>query len=183
MRDPLETDLPLVYLKPGEMFFGDEPTVVSTLLGSCVSVTMFHRKQRIGAICHCQLPINRNAHDNCPSQCMEGFRYVECAIRQMAKLFRDRKIPPREIEVKVFGGADMFRPAKGSRRSKTVGVQNLEAAAKVLQEQRLRVFVSDVGGRRGRKIVFYTDTGEVLLKRLDEKDAAELDDDRAGRGY
>ena len=182
MKDPLETDLPLIYLKPGEMFLGDEPTVVSTLLGSCVSVTMFNRRQRIGAICHCQLPVNRQVHDSCPNQCMEGFRYVECAIRQMAKLFRNRKVQPRDIEVKVFGGADMFRTAKGSSRSKTVGAQNLEAAARVLQEQRLRVLVSDVGGSRGRKIVFYTHTGEVLLKRLDDKDAAELDGDRTGRG-
>ncbi len=183
MKDPLETDLPMIYLKPGEMFFGDEPTVVSTLLGSCVSVTMFNRRQRIGAICHCQLPVNREVHDTCSRLCMDGFRYVECSIRQMTKLFRERKIQPRDIEVKVFGGADMFRPARGRGRSLTVGAQNLETAERILQEQRLQVLVSDVGGSRGRKIVFYTHTGDVLLKRLNEKDFVKLDVEHiTGRG-
>lgn len=183
MKDPLETHLPMIYLKPGEVFFGDQPTVVSTLLGSCVSITMFNRRHRIGAICHCQLPVNKDAHGNCHSQCTEGYRYVECSIRQMMKLFHDRKIPPREIEVKAFGGADMFRPGRNSGGRLTIGAQNIEAAARTLKELRLGLFVADVGGNNGRKIVFYTHTGDVLLKRLNKKDLAELNKEfSTGRG-
>ena len=33
-----------VFLKPGEMYLGEESAEVSTILGSCVSVTMFCRR-------------------------------------------------------------------------------------------------------------------------------------------
>ena len=55
MRD-LPPDLARVYLKPGELHFATGPTVVSTVLGSCVSVTMFDRLSGAAAICHALLP-------------------------------------------------------------------------------------------------------------------------------
>ena len=34
--------LPQAHLKPGELFVTQEPQWISTVLGSCVAVTMFH---------------------------------------------------------------------------------------------------------------------------------------------
>ncbi|MGA2108628.1 MAG: hypothetical protein ABSH25_13400 [Syntrophorhabdales bacterium] len=45
-----------VFLKPGEIYVGEEPAEISTILGSCVSVTMFSKRVRVGAICHALLP-------------------------------------------------------------------------------------------------------------------------------
>ena len=47
---PNEDDLPVIYLKAGELHFSDKPSSVMTVLGSCLSVTMFHRAARVGAI-------------------------------------------------------------------------------------------------------------------------------------
>jgi chemotaxis protein CheD len=41
-----------VFLRPGEMYLDEESAEVSTILGSCVSVSMFCRRIRIGAIWH-----------------------------------------------------------------------------------------------------------------------------------
>ena len=41
-----------VFLEPGKMYVGEGSAEVSTILGSCVSVTMFCERIRIGAICH-----------------------------------------------------------------------------------------------------------------------------------
>ena len=39
-----DADLEKVYLKPGELYIGEGPTKVITVLGSCVSVTLFSRR-------------------------------------------------------------------------------------------------------------------------------------------
>ena len=36
----------------------------------------------------------------------------------------------------------------------------------IIKNENLNLSVSDVGGNLGRKIHFYTDTGRVLLKRI-----------------
>ena len=45
-----------VFLQPGEFYFGEEKTRIRTLLGSCVAVTLWHPKLRIGGMCHYMLP-------------------------------------------------------------------------------------------------------------------------------
>lgn len=159
-----DDELPAVYLKPGQMYFSESPAMVITVLGSCVAITMFNRRLGLAAICHGMLPLCR-AGAICPTNCAEGYRYVDCSIRKMAKLFDRHGVKRREIEVKCFGGSDMFFRAP-SRETASVGKQNLTIAEQTLTVEGFSLKVSDVGGSRGRKIYFYTDTGDVFLKRL-----------------
>lgn len=153
-----------VYLKPGELYISDEPTVVTTVLGSCIAVTMFHRKSRMGGICHGMLPECREK--SCPGSCEHGFKYVDCSIQYMYSAFRAKLVPAAAIEVKLFGGSDMFQMRSPRKGLETVGTQNLMTAMKMLENKKLRVAKLDIGGNEGRKLFFTTDTGEVLLKRL-----------------
>ncbi|HEY6872316.1 MAG TPA: chemotaxis protein CheD [Geobacteraceae bacterium] len=156
-----------VNLKPGEIFIGDTPCLVSTLLGSCVAITLFAARHRLGAICHALLPAcGAGGGAGCP----ERFRHVRCAVLCMLTDFRGRGIPVAGIEAKLFGGADMFpgepdRDGKGGRG--TVGGQNVAMAENLLGGAGIRVAIADVGGVQGRKILFRPDTGEVFLRRLD----------------
>jgi chemotaxis protein CheD len=147
------------------MHIADRPTQVVTVLGSCLSVTMFSRRAALGAICHGLLP-RCVTHPRCDGGCLEGFKYVDCSIRQMARFFDRRGVSRREIEVKYFGGADMFPRGSGKAGALSVGKQNVQTAERILRSEGLRVHASDVGGMRGRKIIFFTATGEVFLKRL-----------------
>src|SRR5664279_3361231 len=45
-----------VKLMPGEWHFGPQALTLSTLLGSCVAVTLWHPGRRIGGMCHYLLP-------------------------------------------------------------------------------------------------------------------------------
>ncbi len=162
---PNENDLSVIYLKSGELHFSEKPSSVMTVLGSCLSVTMFHRKARVGAICHGLLPKCRE-RALCGRPCAEQAKYVECAILMMVKLFDENKLKRSELEVKVFGGADMFSMRLGGRNSISVGRQNIEIARQTLEKAGLRVIAMDVGGAAGRKLFFNTATGDVLMKRL-----------------
>jgi chemotaxis protein CheD len=150
-----------VFLKPGEMVLSFEPAAITTLLGSCVAVTMFSKRLGLGAICHALLPSCRREESCCHT---ETGKYVECAIELMLQEFNTRGILNNEIEVKLFGGSDMFDTVDGKRLS--VGRQNLEMALKMLEEACVRIVTQDLGGPRGRKIIFHTHTGDVFLKRM-----------------
>ncbi|MBU5636098.1 chemotaxis protein CheD [Geomonas sp. Red69] len=151
----------VVFLKPGQIMVSSEPVLVTTLLGSCVAVTIFSCRLRLGAICHAQLP----SSDNPSGGEHDGYRgkYVDSAIRAMLERLMQRGALRGELEAKVFGGADMF-DARGRMRS--VGRQNSEMALRVLAHETVRVAKQDLGGERGRKIIFHSNTGEVLLKRM-----------------
>ena len=158
---------PDIYLKPGETVISNNAAIVSTILGSCISITMFNLQWRIGAICHNLLPTCRDKR-KCSDNCTEAFRYVECTIKRMVNKFTSRGIRQSEIEVKLFGGSDMFNLTVGENSSVTVGKQNIETALKVLGDSGLKIAASDTGGSVGRKIVFCTQTGKVFLKRLNK---------------
>ena len=159
-------ELPILFLKPGEMVIREEPMIVTTLLGSCVAVTMFSRRLQMGAICHAVLPTCRKDLP-CSHSHTEAGKYVECAIRLMLEAFLARGVAKNDIEAKLFGGSDMFDTAARMQcQSQSVGKQNMAMALEMLQRHSVRVATQDMGGPRGRKIIFHTHTGEVFLKRL-----------------
>ena len=150
-----------LFLKPGQIMVSSEPLLVTTLLGSCVSVTMFSQRLQLGGICHAQLPgggdppgAERQKHPG---------KFVDCAIREMLGRLLAQGALRGELEVKLFGGSDMF-DSRGRLRS--VGRQNTEMALRILEREGVRVSNQDLGGERGRKIIFHTHTGAVFLKRL-----------------
>jgi chemotaxis protein CheD len=119
----------------------------------------------MGGICHALLP-------QCPDQptctkvCGKTFKFVDCSIRHMVKLFDQRDVKRSEIEVKCFGASDMFSRKQGKSSIESVGRQNMRTAEEVILSEGLSILNMDIGGLQGRKILFYTDTGDVLLKRL-----------------
>lgn len=47
-----------IFLKSAEVVMTCKPALISTVLGSCVAVTMFEPVNGVGAICHAMLPRN-----------------------------------------------------------------------------------------------------------------------------
>jgi chemotaxis protein CheD len=157
--------LPDLNLQPGELYLARSPSILRTILGSCVGVTFWSKRIAAGALCHGVLP-------RCPAtrpanfDISEGHRYVDFCIRYLAQQFDAIGARRQEVEVKVFGGADVL-PMEGIRADRpTVGAQNCKVAVEVLAEEGFTVSAADLGGVRGRRIHFHTGTGEVLLHRL-----------------
>jgi chemotaxis protein CheD len=146
------------------MYLAREPSVLSTILGSCVSVTFWSQKLSIGALCHAMLP-------HCPETKSDAERlanrwqYVDFCIRDLARQFDSLGVQRRDVQVKVFGGADVLYVGEDDLRP-TVGKQNCDTALKVLDEENFVVLAADIGQTFGRKIRFNTASGRVLLARL-----------------
>ncbi len=144
-----------IYLKPGELFLSEKPSLVTTVLGSCVAVTMFSQKCKVAGICHALLPRSPSSG--------EAFRYVDTSIYYMLGKLQMLGAKKEEIEVKLFGGANVL---DYSNERSSVGQSNVEAAISIIKAEKLTMIACDVGGNRGRKIVFDTCRGRILLKRI-----------------
>jgi chemotaxis protein CheD len=156
---------PHIYLKPGELCISKHPAVVTTVLGSCVSVTLFHPVSGFAAICHVLQP-KCPRPDLCGPECQHRYRYAVCTIEEMARRLLRHGLFAKEIEVKLFGGAAMIGSQRSESLPHSVGQQNVKAAIETISASGLILKVMDVGGGFGRKIIFDTRTGEVFMKRL-----------------
>lgn len=163
MKNLLDTDLPVVNLHPGELFVAQEPTLITTLLGSCVSVCLFCPKQKTGAMCHGVMPVRSDL------KIEDSFRFVDTSVRYMVEILThgDVLCPNAGLVAKIFGGADVldvrFGPMTDGR---SIGAMNIKAAREALARYHVPVSVEKVGGVHGCKLFFYTHTGDVLLRRI-----------------
>jgi chemotaxis protein CheD len=153
-----------VHLNPGELILTAEPLQVITVLGSCVAVTLFAPRTGFAGICHAMLPRPKGRTRLGPED-PERFRYLSEVIPAMAARFRNAGMRPAEIEVKLFGGGNVIR-VEEALEGKGLGHVNVDVARELLDQESLLVRAANVGGTRGRKIIFNTATGEVLHKHL-----------------
>jgi chemotaxis protein CheD len=158
-----EESLREIFVQPGESHLVSEPTILRTVLGSCVGVTFYSPRLGVGALCHAMLPI-------CPAKGMDrlglaGRRYVDFAIRDLASYFDQLGAKRGEIIIKIFGGGDVLRVTNPGARP-TVGQLNCETAIKVLRDEGFAVAASSLRGTCGLNIRFNTESGDVLLKRI-----------------
>ncbi len=159
-----EPEIQEIYVQPGESHLVSQPAVLRTVLGSCVGVTFLVPRLGIAALCHPMLP-------QCPQAKLAGIsvhsgrRYVDFAIRDMARRLDARGAARAEAVVKLFGGNDVLPIVAGARPS--VGKLNSQAAIRVLAEEGFALAASCVGGDAGMHISFDSCTGDVFLRRLD----------------
>lgn len=158
----LISSLPVVYIKPGEFHLSNKPELLVTVLGSCVAVIMYDIEAGMCAIAHCVLPYSEKYSLDEPRN---DFRYVDTAVIKMLKIFRAKGIAKKKIFVKLFGGAEQLK----QHVKISVGEQNIDAAIRMFEKERMHVISMDVGGNVGRKIHVSSHTGEVLLSRLGVK--------------
>ncbi len=157
MRDSIDGHCSNVYLKPGEVIISKNPILVSTILGSCIAVTMFSPGKKIGAICHAMYPCNPTVDVN--------VQYVDSAIRVIFSKMMEYT-GKSDLIVKLFGGAKVLTGGEYGEDRMAIGEQNISQAKKTLSELGLAIANSDIGGLRGRKLLFSIKTGDVYRRRL-----------------
>ena len=160
------------YLKPGEIFLTTVPSLVTTVLGSCVSVTMHHRTSRMSVICHAAMPSSDQARHR---KGKDDFLYVDSCLTWMIGQYSEKKIIKRDIEVKMFGGASMFTDRGLLGPDTNVGRKNIDAALDILRRNGFTLAAWNVGGSQGRKLIFNTATGEILTKFITRSEASCID--------
>lgn len=149
--------LPSVYLHPGQLFVAAGPATVTTILGSCVAVCIWDVTLGIGGINHYLLP-------NGLRTASVSLRYGNVAIAQLLeKLARvGTRLP--NLRAKIFGGACVLDAMRGKENH--LGDKNVEIAREKLGDADIPIVAADVGGIRGRKLIFHPHDGNALVKLL-----------------
>jgi len=151
------------FLSPGDMLVATNPSEITTILGPCIAITLWCERSRVGAICHAMLPSNNIGFDSSAGD--HPWKYVDTVIPEMWRRFQRKGGIKANVEVKLFGGAELLRDAEDFSATR-IGPQNVELAQQLLAERGLCILASDTGGRKGRKLIFNTQSGDVKIKRL-----------------
>ena len=157
-----ETDNNSYYLLPGSLFAHQEAHIVTTVLGSCVSVCLWDPLKKIGGINHYMLSLWNGEGLASP-------RYGNIAIAKLIERMLELGCNKRNLRAKIFGGGEMF---KVTSTLMNIGERNITLAQNMLSEEKIPIIASDVGGKNGRRIIYHTATGTITMKRL----AHQIDD-------
>lgn len=150
------------YLQPGEVAFADRFTRMHTLLGSCVSITVWHPMLRIGGMCHYMLS-NRTGIR--PTGVLDG-RYAEDAIALLLQEIERRGTHPQDYELKLFGGGNQFGTSI-IEPALLVSTQNVETGQRLLSEHGFSVKALHLGGIGHRRLIFEIATGQVWVRHVE----------------
>ncbi len=161
-----QQDLETVNLPPGQMHLAKRPALLQTILGSCVSATFWSPRLKVGALCHGVLPVCPYPWSARTTADTDGYRYVDFSIRSLSHIFGALGLGRNEIQVKLFGGADVIAIFASRADRPTVGALNAKCAMEILEKEGLTVCSQDLKGTRGRKIIFNTETGDVFVRKL-----------------
>ena len=144
-----------VYIVQGDTAVGDkDDMVITTILGSCISICLWDPVARVGGMNHLLLPDMKNdrAHESSGAVAMDRL------INQMMPLGAER---PR-LHGKLFGGSSMLAGRTD------IGARNAEFGRSYLRTENIPCDAENVGGDKARRLRFWPSTGVAQMKLVDD---------------
>jgi len=158
----LEEGVERVTINIGGLRASNQPLVIDTVLGSCIAACLYDPVSGVGGMNHFMLPEGFDPEN--PTSTRYGVHAMELLITEVMKLGGLR----RRLQAKVFGGGHVL-----NIRESLDGVpqRNIDFVRRFLIAEQIPVMKEDVGGYQARRVLFYVNTGKVLLKHLGTNDA------------
>jgi chemotaxis protein CheD len=147
-----------VNLLAGQIHFTTRPTVIKTLLGSCVAVVLWHPARRIGGMCHFLLP-NRTRPPGSPPDARYGDEAMELLLAAVSR----HGTAPREYETHLYGGADTMPDRTGIKFN--IGERNIEQGCSLIDRYGFDLQAVDVGDYVPRTVTLDMINGHIDVRR------------------
>lgn len=148
------------FLFPGNLHVSSIECQITTVLGSCVAVCLWDNVHRMGGMNHFMLPLWNGEGLATP-------KYGNIAMEKLLERALEIGCRRQYLSAKVFGGANITGTG---REAFMIGDRNIALALQTLDELKIPVLASDLGGRVGRKIIMNTATGVVLMGKGKQKE-------------
>ncbi|UIP00042.1 chemotaxis protein CheD [Halobaculum sp. CBA1158] len=132
---------------------GDDALLVTSGLGSCLGIAVYHPETGVGGLLHAMLP----AADGRPGV---DEKYVEEGVAALVEAVVDAGGDSTALRAKMAGAAEMIefdRTGGGD----SVGRRNVAAARAALDARGIPLVAADTGGDRGRSLRFETRSGRL----------------------
>jgi chemotaxis protein CheD len=144
-------------IRMGEMSVASDGEPLRTLLGSCIGLALYDRRQRVGGLAHIVLPRTRGSTDR-PGKFVDTA--IPTLIEQMEKLAGGEL----KLTAKIAGGASMFPTTVAAN----IGLQNIESCEEILGDLRIPIVARHCGGKQGRRMSLDTADGKVVIEIVGE---------------
>lgn len=151
-----------IFLQPGDFYFGDRDTRIRTLLGSCVSITMWHPQLLVGGMCHYMLPGTRVSRRD---KALDG-RYADDVMHLFLEEIAKVGAKPAAFEVKMFGGGNQFPDRTANLNAISVPDRNIEAGHALLKQHGFILKATHLGGTGHRNLMFDVWSGYAWMKHV-----------------
>ncbi len=145
------------FLNPGELIFSIKQIVVKTVLGSCVAVTLYDKKNKWGGMCHYLLPVS-------PSDEHNSTKYGNVAIYTLLHKFIKNGAERDDLVATIIGGAFIIFDEK---EIFFIGDRNVDTATEILRREKVNIKQMHTGGENGRRVVYNTETNRMIIETLD----------------
>lgn len=143
------------YLHPGYIFFSSSPYLISTVLGSCVSVCIWDCVLNIGGM-------NHYMHAR-PFSDEQSGTFGSVSIPCLINFLIDAGSKKANLRAHIVGGAQS--PLLGNSM---IGKENIDIANEIVQKNNLSVITNDTGGSMGRKVIFDNVSGEIVIYKVNK---------------
>jgi chemotaxis protein CheD len=143
---------------PGEFFVSATPMIVYTVLGSCISACIRDPVISVGGMNHFMLPKPKDGGNDSWG---ESTRYGSYAMESLINEILKQGGMKSRLEVKLFGAGKIYEGKID------VGARNAEWVLGFLKMEGLTPIKTDLGDVCPRKVYYFTQSGQVLMKRIE----------------
>ncbi|MEW6262864.1 MAG: chemotaxis protein CheD [Thermodesulfobacteriota bacterium] len=141
------------HLQRGYIFTSTEPVMVTTVVGSCVAVCLYDRRLKCGGMNHFLYPKAGRRDRTTP-------QFGNVAVPALIRMMVSQGSRVEDMEAQIFGGA-----TTGPRDRRDMGSRNVKIARKILKKKGIPIVSEDVGGIKGRRVLFHTFTNESMVMK------------------
>lgn len=138
----------------GQIIVGRQDDTLSSVLGSCLGVAIYHPRCKAAVLAHVVLA-EKAGRSGPPG------KFADTAIPEMISLLAAESILQPGLVAKVAGGSNMFGAPTGPMQ---IGDANAEAVKAALRDKKIRVVGEHLGGNKGRRVVFDCNTGVMTIE-------------------
>jgi len=148
---------------PGEFYVSTQGEMIATVLGSCISACIRDRVIGVGGMNHFMLPVSGDHSSWNVNDLDESTRYGNWAMEYLINAILKVGGKKKNLEVKLFGGGQVLA------NMTNIGERNIEFATSYLVREGLNVIAQDVGGTYPRKVLYFSDTGAVKMRKIKQR--------------
>ncbi len=135
-------------------------------LGSCVGIAIRDPISKVGGLAHIMLPDStaiQNGGQNIA-------KFADTGIAELVRQMEKRGALRTRMMAKLAGGATMFNFGSKSDLVQ-IGLRNVQASIKKLQELKIPIIAQDTGLNYGRTVVFYPETGDYVIRAVGKSES------------
>lgn len=134
--------------------------IITVGLGSCIGIALYDRINLIGGLVHIMLPDSTQF-----SSINNPLKFADLAIPILITKMESMGARRNNIKAKISGGASMFN-FSDKKMIMDIGSRNNIAVRKTLEKLTIPIVSQDVGGNKGRTMIFDTSSGVVLIRTV-----------------